>query len=1847
MTTDDNPPESVENHLNPQNDLLESDSELRHGKTIVLPDSWKNLLIWADRNGVRSELLLCIDATLLTERHWVVGSLRTIFESPSTAEILEKWAEESKVAGSIQRLATASHHDAHLLAEYKPAPSAIPVSRQLRRNIERYAVLGFLIARIPPGSVEQKEWFKSLKVWTLLHAMERAQQGVQMDANLIFVCSKLRLAADGAPNWLNLIHSLCCQSSFLGSIEYALVTRAKRFIATQKDILGSEAVRFLKALVFVANHKIVPSTIYDDLGAPHRFWQPPASLPDKSRTLTFQPPLIEEALGNDIAGYLISSDDGESDIAEIHVYNSNPPRVRRHQASGVILSAVEELQHLPWNWSQPNPPELSALLAALESQPHADPAREMASALLWLSIATGSSLYRCLCLPIGSPSSSEWSLVATGVEFRRYAPRRRGWKPEKQDAFSWITPAAGDHILRIPERFATIFSSRISLSINSTSIGELWDSNWLLSPEAEISKILSDLAPRITPGMLSNVLPQLLYERTKDAIFTRLMCAHPRTGLPGAAAYPAWTADDVTSKISTLSASLHIEISGSDENANALGSLLDVIDARTNQSLRRAAARLVRARTRSSPIVFHNFLTSYVTVALLAATGARPIRDPFESIQYFDFQIKFVFIADKISGLSRNGRLVPLPSELLNYLQHTYLPHLRRLADWIRPGAPKLAANIEYIANGNSSKLLPFLFLLGESNGEIEWYSLSETHITNLDLFDWPVPLRFFRHRLSTRLREKHADPEVIDGILGHAERGCATYGDSSTRVWSDDMEVMRPLLDSCFYELGFLPIRSWPISRRLPPFRLREVEKSKKPSFGSAARANERQKRLRNAITVAKRFIADAIGDRTLADLTEEDIDRLSRKLMFNENGIPHSMGMLRYDYLLKQMEKVWRKTGRIIQSKKFYMSLQDESSTVTDLAPGSSSSLAELRNTLKAVTPHLNHTSLGLAGCLQAAAFLLVMQSRVADKNILKDVLLGKNIRLTKFCNRLYLEHAPDLDPDDPDAATKRYRITKKTAQLLGRVMSRRRDVDAGNVAVLQELSQFVDSLARMGYCNEHDNAIKAVLALARIVDQENAMDRPGVIAGYLSGRLSSYAPTWRSWVRLRQGQPGQFESKRNNTANENEDGTSLLDLQKPTTSNETELRENARLLFEKLRTTISAHVDCRKSKDEAGLTRKELSRSIKREIKCFQGKAGRAVIALAHWSSWLVTCRVGRMPIRTTAVLRYLSAIAPAFTDEGYNIDLSLLTEDELTHFYTRVVLHGNKRRDYAFDRLAAFHRWYRTQFVIVEPDWSEIPSSGDGVPVAARIITEDEYLKAFASLLSNAPAKAKRIGKAAAFLLFLCYRFGLRSNEACGLLRSDWNQVGDFTVLTVQKNRVRDIKRPTTRRVVPLVFEITKQERELATWWLSGLKVLAHLEKDPPLFIGDDGKRISEKDIVLPCQEVIKLVTGDPSATLHNARHAAGNRVSLGVISLSLPGWKFLSGKPGGYDRNVEELLLHTAGSSRRQMRAVERYLGHVVGSTSTCGSYLHFLPEWADTFNDLGSDLAPGDLVPTGVVDLDLVPVYSPVLSSKSSIYQQRLKSLSPSEAVRFLRLLAYGMSITEASDILMLDHTAATDCIEFLCLVGGKVRLSLRREEILRRKVKSSQDHGNDDAVNMKIPYESLIDLLGRVTTDGWNRLSQCADTIKIRAFKTTNAWTLRWHDLADMIGASHQLLFWETYQASFLKKFLEAWRIDANHYKLYSTTTEEELVRIATNEGFCIDQRPRRPGGALMQLDSVSIGPRSNHRVTSRCAIVFRENDNKEIRNSVELVIAFAAHVLSAATNQSSIQASVPSRKI
>ncbi len=1776
--------------------------------TSALPETWGQVLDWVHDHSVSNEFFLVINSTGLTSHPQALGRVFAALDSNVAKQVLEKWRFESEYAQTLHRLSIARSAQDPRLAAYRSLTDVVPATAHITEHIATFYLLGLLLARLPVvENDEHRNWFERLRLWLFVHCLERTALGNPQDKHLELACSKLRLAHDGNKGWVDLFRKLRTDSLGFEGIGVHLASRSQQMLDTQsaEEVLTHTQRSLLEALILIARHEhapkdgegLFPVQVGEQKPRPGKaIWD----LFEDTQTTIGSSDLEDPSPATLIPGI------GESaDLQRIGVDEKASYAHQQLQANSILLSAAEDLHFLPWSWNRPNPIELPLLATWLQSSLTSPEEGKRAVATFSLvALMTGRSLRRALDISLGSVPGQEWTLDLKGKRLLRTPPRRiPGWAPDDQGSSSWIAPMAEVCTLPLPDSAAN-FLLGLDAGINEPrSLGDLWSSTWGDSPESAFLKAMQTTLPRLSPAMLGNALAQHAYLRTGDGVFARLLSSHPRTGLPGATAYPSWGHPEVDASIASFSGLLGFtddiaEPAG--EPLNALGSQLAVLEHLLASAIEKLNARVEEVRQSGSLIDFHNAVTAKLLIKIYAATGARPLRDPFCSPRQFGFDDGTLFIDDKHSRKARTGRLVPLPMPLMAEIQHSYLKHLSCLADALKASAPELSAAMATLAQGHESDRLPFFFLLATGSGKISWRHASAKHLRELDLFDCPLPLNLFRHRLATRLRQDGVDPELIDALLGHAESGASTHGDHSFRTWKEDMASIHAPLESCLDALGFSKTEAWP----LPAEELDVTWQSgaTDTDFGARARARARRERIRAAISSANGIINAHQKGRALNELTKAELDTLARALLTNETGLPHPLGALRFSVLINAANELNRKVGKKVRFSHRYQQLEEETSPFTPDGPGATSTLTLLQSKIGKLIPDLTKLRLGKMDAAIIAVMLLIVQSRIADRVLLRDVLAGQNIRLIRARPGFYLEHGINLSLNDPAAPVHRHRISNAAARLINMALDRSQQRSFDELPIPTPLLSIADSLVSAGRLRQSAKVSHLIASLTSVTDQANIQTLPGVVAGYLGGRVESASLEWRDWCRLRWNRRIAVDSVDIDLPPESPDDD--LPSRMPEVRDIELLQKEARNLFSEIGKRLDP------DPTTSSLTpnsRRDIKAAIRRTLAAADGKAPRACLLLGAWVASLMERKSGHDGfLARNAIKRYFGALSPAFAEIGYVIDLELADEDEITEFYSEVI-EGRELRNpqFVFARIKEFHRWLAEQVEVEDPVWAELPCHDGAVPVDPGIVVESDYLRAFNFLARRAADKEK--SRYAALLLLGAYRFGLRGGEVLGLLRSDWIAIGNYIAVVVQNNRYRRLKRKSSRRVVPLLMSLSPSETALIEWATATAEARCGDDRGALLF--PSATRKLQQQLRRLALDALKSATGNPGSNLHRLRHAAANDVMRALAGIDLPAWNRARTAGKSETHRTQDLLLGRAGPTRRTSWASARYLGHA-GPRTAFQSYYHFISDLSEQCIALPEEPSRQYEHAVDLTRLPVLPLDRPESppADSSQIYGRA------ETVIKSLRLLARSKTEEEISDWM------GWDAKEMKCLITAV-------NEINRKIVRSEQ--GDSEAPGVGIEW------LKRISNHGWNRMLSLVERVDQKLIESKSP-AVSITCARRMVGSSRQLLAWRREHFLALSLVRDLWNIREDQYSLLMTGDSDRMKGIATGFGFEPGD-PKKQGrrAAGQQIDAAFDDDEKILRVATRCALCLKDSDDATIRNRFELIVALLSISSCVITNE------------
>lgn len=1784
--------------------------------TTALHSEWENAYNWATRHGVTKQFFTAITTCLLWNKPILFGSLLAHITSPRAPALLDVWRQTETAADLLNDLAIAAE-SSQVKLSYRKITDNVPAKSHLSKELSIYYLMGLLIERLPPEGKAEQEWFEQLRLWVLTHAIERSKWGVIQDNHLRFVSAKLRMACDTSRDWREFFLRLRPPSLMqdFDALNLSIISKSEQLLSKAKSpTISPVQLELLRNLISVARYE--QSKDSTPIQIPP-FFQKQLDIPVNKESKDHSP-VLDTFLEDDGVALAISGsqeDDPKSEdviVGQVDVDGNLSYAHQVLEAGKIFLAAAEELQYLPWSWHKPNTFELRELDKWIEqSRESGDEGDKVLATNVWISLRTGNSLRRALDIPFSKEIGNDWTLHPDTLTLQRLPPQRLpGWKPMGEQ-FNWVNPIADCLTLPIPKPLATIIKKYREKHDAPKLLGDLWNTRWGKDQEDRFRNTVGKLIPRLTPGILGGALFQNVCVASGDPVLARLFASHPNSALPGACSYPGWNFSQLQPILVKVAPGISVPPEPSNQ-LNVIGSQLDPIESLLVDAIRQATATLRNLNREKDPVTFHNIYTAYFAGMLFGATAGRPVVDPFEKLGHFDFTERFVFIDDKASGGIQRGRVVPLPEKICQFVASHYLTHLENLTHAIGDANPELAADIAALARGGSADTMPFLFFLSE--GATGWESVSEKSISKLGLFGWPLPLNLFRHRISRKLRHLDADPEVVDALLDHAEAATPTYGDYSFRIWADDMKAVRPLLEKLFGELHFEMLPGWDGSSfRMPgPDKQNRAPSTNKIAlFGAQARKAEREQRLFAVVRAAARQIKLFLNGRSLSDLGPDELHELTRKLLFRENGMLHPRGYIKYQFLIRKIDRLWKREGKKCSFRKRYVLMREEPSRFTAASSGAITLYQELRTKLAEIAPAIKSSRISIKVAADAAIAFLCLENRITSIKLLEDVLHRKNIRLITLNGKAYLEHSRYFTSMTADAPVKRFRLSAHSARLIDAILNEKISQPFKNHPIPELLQPLADILLRHHKIGANASIMELLNALSELVDQVNVMTWPGIAAGCLAERVESYSLMWRDLARLELGYPIETP-----TATEIEapiTGKSATQKWKsptaawqPSKADATSQQQAARSIFDKIGSLLKSYRS-EKSGPFAVQDRKELKRKMLSMIDNEEhfGKISPSVHLLVLWGCHLLQRKKADGFIQLISIERYLGALIPPFEKIGFAADLLSMDEDDVTHFYTLLIESLEvKDTKYVAARLGDFHHWANREYAVENPDWSELPATFTTAHVLPGIVTEEDYQLAL-KIMTSEPTPDLRDRLAPAFLLLLCYRFGLRGAEALGLVRTDWQDFGELVVVSVQNNTLRRLKVPTTRRQVPLLFVLSELEKQIITQWMTHVAASHGKDMAAGLFFKDrsEWKTSVIHQIKSKAIAALKSATNNPQCTLHHARHDAANRVGIEICCNELRGWERLFGEKTSNHADMETILLGSTGPTRRKIWALGRYLGHVRRET-TVRNYIHFIGDLCNNLIEPVCDEEQGTLL--HAINLDEFPKLERI--SDELLIPPRPVKATTYLLLQYFRLLSIGKPGEIAACDLGIEIRFCGICAEVLNRIDRRMKFS----ETKFTRDKEKYDPG---------------EFLRRISDPAWNRLLQFAELAASRNIKDAEVFhPIKLDEAEEMISANRQFMMWKSQHFMYARFFLDYFNIGNNLYDVASFITENaRMLNDASQYGFlpsCEDGSNNK-----IRLDSAtSTFNNDTYRVDERCAFVFKRNDELAVRSGMELAVLFLA---------------------
>lgn len=1747
---------------------------------------------WAALHDLSDALELAFWTLGLDQHIVAIGNLVNEFHHPESEDILARW-RQTPVIALLDDLAKAIRQDPLISRQYPALPhsgSASKTKHNYKGSLKEQTFLITLITHPLPGTEQLSEYElrRALRLWLIVQAANRVVTDHCLADRNISTAARFLIADRYQEQWQLVDDVLRRARRYLTPDNWtferftdALSLAAEQY--KQSHTFGKSGSAFINAIIEIASGDIKPFTtqrdfpqrhfVHTELTKPNHEPAPFIGVDESSEKVIEVWPspegLIDEEA--DEAIYLLPVDATDTQAQQELTGRS------------FYQQQAETSHYLPWSYSKLLPPECLVVEQWVAQQlNHTDHRERLGGALVWLAIRFSRSLSQVLAMGIRDEVQGEWSLSSNLKQMHRLPPRRRNaWKPNIAAQAYVAAVHEKQCIGLIPEVREALLISDQRLPTQASSLVELWQS---ASPAQKIevwfNECMSKACPRVTSGKLSEVWGQSVFDASGNHHFARMLTAHPNSALPGACSYASWDVEAIEQGLA-----LPYQIQGAETlQSTNQGSLLVPLETQLNRVISEATQQLKETLEGNDLVRLHNQWTCYCVMALYAATGSRYLKDPFESTRFFNHGLPAVFVNDKAEGSGvRNGRMVPLADKVIKFVE-AYLSYLQRLAEHLLSTHPAISSRINTLLELPVKAEQPLFFLLDES---LNWHSMSATDLPGASLFDWPLPPNLFRHRLAQQLPLLGVDNEVVDGWLGHAEKSVATYGDTSARCWLDDWTAYRAEVNKLFERLSF-DLLVPPVSLPVAPL-VHGLPTTPSRVFGQRLREKNRRLATRNVIRAALNDIELFLKGRDIATLSADEINQLGRQMLLQHGKTPYPSAALRFSVLTRLLERHESPHRHAFQRR--YIPVLPEKTLIQEHAPVYATLMTQLMQWATKVRPYATRAHCSKRQALALGAVLLCIEKRISYTRLLNDVCQGDNFRLLYHRKTYYVEYNEQLDSTDWQAHVQRHRVSYHVASLLsyGQQLASKKALDDPWSTPKQAPplpKEFIQS------CESQECiTIQQVLGqAAAIVDQANLLGLPGVVASALAGRIVATSLPMQAYIRMVHGKSLIFPPPIVNT--EYSEFPTTLPALLRASGDKYDLQQQAVLLFKEVKQILDGY-----TKLQAKITAKSLEQLVTQR----NGKVSSAIMLLVIWIAAVIRSGKGRAgrrfkPFESSSLHRYWGALRKLFEELAYGVDLLTLSSEEVTAFYAGLIDYQETQlsdMSYFSHRLRSFHRVVAS-LGVEEPDWNELPVAEQGRHVRAEMLSEREYLAALKRI--GATQRAPDIACVLQFILLCAYRFGLRLDEARGLLRRDWCEAHGYNWILVRNNRYRTLKSEASRRAVPLLFSLDAIEQRTINEVINRHDALLGGETSMPM-LGEmrDGKvdiALSASAISAAEIDMLRHVSGSPTLSLHHARHAFYNIMAASLLQLNTPvATKITKHTDRAYLRQT--VMGQQYHCSRRVMMGLARLMGHRQPTTGLL-NYHHLILEWADKLTPIKG--TNGSILKEAIKPQDF-KCYTP-----AAVLPQELLLFSdptPYLLMKALRLGALRQNVRRAGEALGLSP-------EHAAILEGLVKAA---ESNMRFNVR-----GQDQWV---MSQDYPLGLLRSINDAAWNRLLEHASEINVETLVTTSELEL--HEVACQVGRHRHLLMSEARHVAAIALTIKVFKVSPSNYVIAGKNCSDDVKSMLRSYGL---NEISETGVQLDMFEVVKSGREMKYQ--QYAGLLLTKNESDVVRNRYELAVAY-----------------------
>lgn len=1389
------------------------------------------LSLAADADSLRlaQRLLQVSDAG---DAHDKLSPLLHLLGASDSVRTLATWSAADTRLQSWAALSAHLWHADELMRHFPPVMDTNQVSRDFHGEMPHRYLAAMAASRLPKGGIRLQTWLRSVKLWLLMRAVDAAEAGYAFEKSIHKACDEIRLAGEDDDSlripWLKAMVGEASPAE-LADFEGHLATAASQLRASRAEVEPGQRV-LTNSLA-----KVVEGNWEDDKHVRAQpLWQGefapwPAHL---------APVLAGEGappLTTDVG----EQNEGDEDGDERGSTNVDPdatPPAQEAKAKGVLLVNQAEGHMLTWDWHSLILDERFALVDLVDSlvEPTRPLSQRLGGALMAIALLASCSARRVPHMKTGRTSASDWKLdVQHGLLHRTAARRDSRWKVSNATASEiskWVRPLTHLWQLQLAAHIATALHD--AMPVRGRSLQAAWRA---VCPDETFEHWVNTVLAA-TPGLTRLTSPSLAraqrhyaFESVQDHALARLVSSSSQTVLPSPCSYGAYTGATVQTALGPPFARLATWVTtASFADANGAGSEMDVDSTRVRTAIGALHKRIEAAAAANDWARHHNLLTSLCVISLLTCTGARPVDSPFQSLAWFNFDARLVYVDDKFAGALQGPRLCILAPAVATLIRDTYVPHLRNLGRVLAASVPAVSEAIDESLQGSAAARLPLFFFI-RSWPEFDWTEVSEASLSQECGDEWLLPWNFPRHRLATRLRRAGLDAEIVDALLGHGEVGSESHGAQSLRVLGEDLERARAKVDDLTDELDLRAPRPWAVAEvHFASEPTRPLFDESRP-YGTEARRQRRHQAHEQAAVKALEEIKRTLRGRPPSALSGDEWEVIGRQMLLRQDGLPQPLATLRYTAYENYLNRLWHEDGLRPRMRRRYTVPAAARPVVSELALRAKQEVETLRADFETIVQRLDGTPIDARLARALAAIDICLNARVADASLLEAIVQRLNLVVVQHQGQWYIEVFEGSLWSD-GMPLRRFAVSSRSSEwlLLGAEMARQM---VKPMPIPDRLMGFATRLP-----GTPTQTMPALLRqLSALVDQFNVITVSGFEAAVMAGRVKLSALPHTNLVRTAEAKAlvPVTPAKRATDAPQNE--ASLFDGWDEPGDPAGRTPDACRILLRDIGRVLS-------SPTERGGKAVEIEDLLRKSAFI----NGDLPYALGRWIAHVLGrgAKTHSDVLKLPTVERYFDALASKVTAVGHDAHLVDMDGEELTDLYhdllqapyfksvTRVRRRRGKAAKepateerqtdvatgdgYAADRLVEFHEFARTLHGLEDPDWAELGEFSDRPSGRPGILTTAEYRASLRSLVGDlAQRETPTHLLECAWVLLLGFRFGLRGGEGVGLHHDDWVDRAGAIVVLVRPNTTRGLKTVRGKRVVPLIEQLTDQEKSVVS------------------------------------------------------------------------------------------------------------------------------------------------------------------------------------------------------------------------------------------------------------------------------------------------------------------------------------------------------------------------------------------------------------------------------------------------